>query len=97
MVQSDAKRIAILNKYGGIWMDADTIITNNKFIKNFTKYELSMVNSKSGFQFIAFIYASKKSVIINEWLKQIIHNVKKYKKLSKIEKILQVGIKHIKK
>ena len=42
MVQSDAIRVAILNKYGGIWMDADTIILNDKIIKYFQNFEMAM-------------------------------------------------------
>ena len=43
MVQTDAIRVAILNKYGGIWIDADTIILNDKIIKKFQNYELGMI------------------------------------------------------
>ena len=46
MVQSDAIRVAILNKYGGIWLDADTIILNDKIIKQFQNYELGMIWEK---------------------------------------------------
>lgn len=53
MVQSDAIRVAILNKFGGIWMDADNIITNGKFIKKIKNVELSMVMDKgSNYPFI---------------------------------------------
>ena len=79
MVQSDAIRVAMLYKYGGIWMDADTIIVNQEFIKEFQNYELSMVNDENKFNFIAFIYASKNSIMISEWLKQIIINIKRFK------------------
>ena len=79
MVQSDAIRVAMLNKFGGIWMDADTIITNREFIKYFKNFELAMVMDKSGLQFIGFIYASKNSIIIKQWLDKIIYNVKKFK------------------
>ena len=79
MVQADAIRVAMLNKFGGIWMDADTIITNGEFVKYFKNFELAMVMDKSGLQFIAFIYASKNSIIIKQWLNKIIYNVKKYK------------------
>ena len=36
-IQADAIRVALLKKYGGIWMDADTIITSGEFLKNFGK------------------------------------------------------------
>ena len=42
-VQSDAIRIAILNKYGGIWIDTDTIILNNELLTKFNNYELAMI------------------------------------------------------
>ena len=46
MVQSDAIRVAILNKFGGIWMDADTIILNDKIIQYFQNFEMAMVWEK---------------------------------------------------
>lgn len=80
MVQTDAIRVAMLNKFGGIWMDADNIMTNGKFIKSLGNEELVMIWDKKGiYPFIAFIYASKNSIIINKWLKQIIINVKTFK------------------
>ena len=55
MVQSDAIRIAILNKFGGIWMDADTIITSKEFLRYFNSSDLAMVMDKNtGFQFWKF-------------------------------------------
>lgn len=86
MVQTDAIRVAILNKFGGIWMDADTIITNAGFIKSFKNLELAMINNKEGFQFIAFIYASKKSTIIKKWLDKIVNNVKTFENVLKNKK-----------
>ena len=81
-IQSDAIRVALLNKYGGIWMDTDTIILNNKFIKEFKKFELIMIKDEnSKFHFIGFIYAVKNSAIIKKWLKQIIHRIKIYKNI----------------
>lgn len=73
MVQSDAIRVAMLYKYGGIWMDADTIITNGEFMKYIKNYEFSMVNEKniSDFNYIAFIYSTKNSYATKEWLNQI--------------------------
>ena len=82
MVQTDAIRVAILNKFGGIWMDADNIVTNGKFIRSLHNKELVMVMDKRvKYPFIAFIYASEKSIIINKWLKQIIINIKKYREV----------------
>ena len=82
MVQADAIRVAILCKYGGIWMDADNILINGSFIQRFNNFELGMIWDKSSqFPFIGFIIASKNSVILNEWLKKIIRNVKKFKEI----------------
>ena len=43
MVQSDAIRVAILNKFGGLWIDADTIILNDKIIQYLQNYETAMI------------------------------------------------------
>lgn len=81
-LQSDAIRVALLKKYGGIWLDTDTIIINGKFIKQFEKYELGMIGvEKTIYQYIGFIYASKKSALLGEWLNQIIKKVRYYKNL----------------
>ena len=67
-VQSDAIRIAILNKYGGIWIDTDTIILNNELLTKFNNYELAMIREgNTNYHYIGFIY------------KQIIHRVEIYK------------------
>ena len=67
MVQSDAIRVAILNKFGGIWIDADTIILNDKILKYFHSYELAMIWEESvKLHYIAFIYALKKSTLIKQ-------------------------------
>ena len=64
MVQSDAIRIAILNKYGCIWMDANTIITSKEFLRYFNNSDLSMVmDENTGFQ---YIYANKNSIILKD-------------------------------
>ena len=78
-IQTDAIRVAILKKYGGIWIDADTIILNDKTIKLFQNYDLSMIwEEKKKFHYIALIYASKNSSIIYEWQQNIINKVRKY-------------------
>lgn len=65
--QADAIRCALLNKYGGIWLDADTIITSEK-VKDF-------FNIKSDFiligNHIGFIIANKDSCILKNWLFEI--------------------------
>ena len=42
-IQTDAIRVAILQKYGGIWMDIDNIMLNGTFIKNIKNCELAMI------------------------------------------------------
>ena len=81
-VQSDAIRIALLNKFGGIWMDADTIILNKEFLNRLNNFELVMIGDKATLH-IGFIFASKKSRVINEWLNKIINKVSYYKNISK--------------
>lgn len=79
MVQTDAIRVAILNKFGGIWMDSDNIVTNGKFIKSIHNQELAMIWDKyASYPFIAFIYTSKKSSIIKQWLDIIIDRVQNF-------------------
>ena len=57
MLQADAIRVAILKKYGGIWMDADTIISNKEFIGELKTTELSMVGEEEiNFQYISFYF-----------------------------------------
>ena len=81
-IQVDAIRVALLNKYGGIWMDADTIVLNRDIFNKIKDFDLILFgDEKTKTQNIGFIYASDKSIIINEWLKEIIKNVKIYKKI----------------
>ena len=79
-IQADAIRVALLKKFGGIWLDADTIITNGQFINKLKYYELIMLGEeKNKIQNIGFIASSSNSSIINEWLKEIIKKVNQYK------------------
>lgn len=74
--QADAIRCALLSRYGGIWLDADTIITSTKF-KN-------LLNNNSDFtllgKHIAFIMANRNSKILSKWQENIFENIKDYKK-----------------
>ena len=81
-IQADAIRVAVLKKFGGIWMDADTIIVSEKFLKGLDNFELAMLGDKTILH-IGFIFATQKSSIIKEWLNEIINKVKDYKKISK--------------
>ncbi len=73
--QADAIRCAVLRKYGGIWMDCDTIITSDKI--------RDILSIKSSFVLIgthvAFIKADKNSPILKQWLKNIQKNIARYK------------------
>jgi mannosyltransferase OCH1-like enzyme len=81
-LQADAIRVALLYKYGGIWLDTDTIILNSEFIKKFIDYELGMFGEvKKKIQYIAFIYSIKNSSLLTEWLNEIIIRVKTYKSI----------------
>ena len=81
-IQADAIRVAILEKYGGIWMDMDIIITNSSFLKEAFEYDLAFFgNPRKKTPAIGFIYASKNSRIMKEWLINIIERVSIYKKL----------------
>lgn len=84
-IQSDAIRVAILQKYGGIWMDVDTIITNRKFLNELEKNESELVmigEEKYKVQHIGFIFATANSSILTEWLNQIIININKSKQIN---------------
>lgn len=84
-IQADAIRIALLKKFGGIWMDPDTIITNGDFLKNLEKYELVMIGENDK-QHVGFIFASNNSNIINCWFNEIIRRVKIVKQYEQIHK-----------
>ena len=60
-------------------MDADTIITNGKFIKILEKYEFVMIGVNQT-QHIGFLFASLNSIIINKWMNEIINKISIYKK-----------------
>ncbi len=66
-VQSDAIRCAILKKYGGIWMDVDTIVTSTD-VKD-------IFETDSGFSLIyphiCLLIARTDSEILNKWEKRI--------------------------
>ena len=81
-IQADAIRVAILYKYGGIWMDADTILLSGNCIKNLKNYDLAMIgDDRIKKQDIGFIYSSNNSSLIKSWLNEIIIKIKKYKKI----------------
>lgn len=73
--QADAIRCAVLKKYGGLWLDCDTIITGNN-IHHVLQNESSFMLID---QHIAFIKAQKESVILTKWFNQIKMRLKFYK------------------
>jgi mannosyltransferase OCH1-like enzyme len=78
--QVDAIRIALLYKYGGFWIDADTVIINSNIMNTFYDSELVMFSySKLKIHYTGFIYASRNSKIIKIWLNCIISRVKIYR------------------
>ena len=80
-IQVDAIRVALLKKFGGIWIDADTIILNRSFFEKLNNFELIMLGDvKTKIPNIGFIFAANNSYLINNWLKSIIQKVKLYKK-----------------
>ena len=79
-IQVDAIRVALLKKFGGIWIDADTIILNREFFEELKDFELIMLGTeKTKIPNIGFIFAAYNSYLIKEWLKTIIKKVKLYK------------------
>lgn len=80
-MQTDAIRIAILYKYGGFWMDFDTIILNSKFINMFYGSDFIMFRQSKPYNkhYSGFIYASSNSTILKAYFKTIIYKVRLYK------------------
>ncbi|MBR2069433.1 MAG: FkbM family methyltransferase [Candidatus Gastranaerophilales bacterium] len=65
--QADAIRAKLLNKYGGIWFDIDTIITSNK-IKDILNLKSDTILFN---RHVAFITSKKGSYFTRKWLKKI--------------------------
>ena len=84
-IQADAIRVALLKKFGGIWMDPDTIITNREFLTNLENYELAMVG-ENNMQHIGFIFASNNSKIMNDWLNEIIRRIRSLRQFDNTHK-----------
>ena len=83
-IQADAIRVALLQRYGGVWLDTDIIMINASFLSMFKGYELGMLG-RAKTQTIGFIYASKNSGILKEWLKEIIERVTIYRELLRLK------------
>lgn len=77
--QADAIRAAILEKYGGIWLDADTIITSNEFNKLLeTNSEFILIDKH-----IAFISAKRNAYILKKWVYNIKFRLLLYKHIAR--------------
>lgn len=87
-MQADAIRVALLKIYGGIWFDADTIITDGSFLKKLEDYELVMIgDEKTKTQHIGFLYASYNSSFLNLWLNEIIKRIEILKQFAGKKKL----------
>ena len=73
--QADAIRCALLKKYGGLWLDADTILTSPQ-VKDYLMIDSELVMIS---KHLAFIKANNNSKIIADWYNQIQYNLKFYK------------------
>lgn len=71
-IQADAVRCAILNKYGGIWLDVDTIFTSPN-AKEFLNINSQFILIQ---KHIGFIVAEKNAKILTYWQKNIFKNLK---------------------
>lgn len=90
-VQSDAIRVAILQKYGGIWMDSDTIITSSNCMNMLYGSDLIMFgHSEKKIVHIGFIYALNNSTILKVWLKNIIKRIRIFKKKLFLKRIFPI-------
>lgn len=80
--QSDAIRCALLKKHGGIWMDADTIITSPAAMQNLQQGECCMINNGEKHNLYgAYIYTAKAECeFINQWHEQLVPRITAYKK-----------------
>ncbi|WP_086239066.1 glycosyltransferase family 32 protein [Campylobacter devanensis] len=75
--QADAIRAAVLNKHGGIWMDADTIVLSSEIKDLFTTNTEFTIISRH----IAVLSSIKNSMIASHWMKECQSRINKYKEL----------------
>lgn len=71
-IQADAIRCAVLKKYGGIWLDVDTVITSEKVKSLLEKDSQFVLLNKH----IAFIVAQKDAKVLKVWQKGIFKSLK---------------------
>lgn len=80
--QADCIRAWLLHLHGGFWFDSDTILTDDKVIRELNKYRCSMLGDEITRNKIniGFIYSQKTSSIIKQWAEEIPNRVSSYKK-----------------
>lgn len=67
--------MCFIKKYGGLWLDADTILTSPQ-VKDYLMIDSELVMIS---KHLAFIKANNNSKIIADWYNQIQYNLKFYK------------------
>ena len=72
--RADCIRVAVINKYGGFWVDADTVFIRS--IDLLEEYiddnkELCFLQWSDGRVLNGYFYAKEKSVIISKWLEYV--------------------------
>ena len=77
--QSDALRTILLKKYGGIWLDADTILTSPSFFQELTDTSCAMIGHETSIH-LAFVYAQKGSEFIRKWSEIVRQKVEVYRR-----------------
>lgn len=85
-MQSDCLRCALLARHGGIWMDADTIITGSSVLQEAEKGECCMIQDKDENTdckiFGAFIYARREHAeFLNRWREALTPRVQHFRRL----------------
>lgn len=88
-MQSDCIRCAILREYGGIWIDADTVITSSEIFNKISSTDCHMIGRKNdNVLYGAFIYtAYPHTEFIDKWFNQLVEHVKKYRFCNKFRKL----------
>ncbi len=81
--QADCIRAALLLHHGGIWMDADTIITGRQFMERVAGSDVVMIGNSSTVHG-AFIYVARPGTpVLEHWYGQVVLRVAEYRRLSK--------------
>lgn len=86
-MQADAIRCAILKNFGGVWLDADTILLSDKCKELFNSdSEYTSINIH-----LAFIVAKPNAYVLNLWEKGVKRNIflYKYVKMFRLHKIFK--------